>query len=202
MTREPGDSSTMTDHHDDKSVASARIDAGDKPSGLSRRALLRGASAVPAVLTLNTATAITNSSLWVTASSTGEPVDDNFVCLDTQGAAGPRYYIDSGSTATAISDTQLFVRADVLNGVDLTKPQKVAKAIKDAITAGGAVQGNSVCVDYQVAYIPVAADGPLYVGGVPVTQPVTFPRGALLSVSAYSSLDAGQHITTYPYNPV
>jgi hypothetical protein len=173
------------------------VDAcGETGKGISRRAVLRGgaSAAVPIILTLNSGTALAISSHYVSASRTGEPVEDRFVCMDTKGQLGPSYYYGDGTDAWAIQKDQLYVQASALNGVDRANPRRISKAIEDAPK----VKGGQLCRDGR-AYIPVdARGGPMFdVAGNPVTRTVSVPKGALLSAGAYHSLDASGKLDTY-----
>lgn len=202
MTRTVGPSGVdfMINPGDDVSSETGRVtgvDAfGETGKGISRRAVLRGgaSAAVPIILTLNSGTALAMSSHYVSASRTGEPVEDRFVCMDTQGQLGPNYYYGDGTDAWAIQKDQLYVQASALNGVDRSNPQRIRKAIEDAPK----VKGGQLCLDGR-AYIPVdASGGPMYDGaGNPITRTVSVPRGALLSAGAYHSLDASGKLDTY-----
>jgi hypothetical protein len=154
------------------------------------------------VLTPSTGVAIAASSFWATGSAVADPVGEYYVCLE-DARPGERYYYDNGASAAAISADRYFVKyTDFVSALDAKhwdNPNKVRKAIAGLTK----YRGDQLCAD-GLEYIPLApgsgSDLARDVSGKPVIRPVSVRPGALLSTSAFNSMDASGKLSTNALN--
>lgn len=160
----------MTDRDKNSAVASTEAATRSVETGLSRRALLRGAA--PAIVTLYSGAALAKSSNLVTADSTPGPEGYKYRCLDTQGLAvyGNKY--DLGQPALG----------------HVTRIQSQKQYFKPSSTGGPSSQmvaGPQMC----------ATGGDYYRKDWGTFTKVKVKKGVLVSSTAMSSFSSGIQYT-------